>query len=95
MQFRSEDFKHISQVLYSPKQPANKTRQCFNVNTEYDPGAKSIGYDVYDRRGKARISASGGNSKNTPFVGESVSQVTQGVYEIDMGVEYLQSELDP
>jgi hypothetical protein len=67
---------------------------CFGLNTEYDPNAKTIGYDVYDRKGSARVLAKGANSRNTPFVGESITPVSQNVYSIDIGVEYKKTEID-
>lgn len=88
-----DDLLSIEDVLYETKSDEMVARLIAKPNTNFEPYAKEVGYDWYDRKGSAKILANGGSAKDVPFVGESGGRVTATVYDIVTGIRYERAEL--
>lgn len=92
--FTNDDFLQIQNVLYTAREEEMIARVLLRMNTSYADYAREIGYDYYQREGSAKILASGGGSKDIPFVNEKGGRVTQKVYDIATGIRWTLAERD-
>jgi len=88
-----EDLLSIESVLYEPKVEELMHREIFGINTNFDPGADVIGFDVYDRTGAAKVFAGRARAKDLPTVGDKKERRKQGTYEIGDAIEYDRTEI--
>jgi len=89
-----EDLLFIEQEVTRVLREELKTRAVFPVDTNFNPAAREIGYDIFDITGSAKIMALGGNAKDIPFVGEEKERKTQAVYNIVTGIRYEEDEIE-
>ncbi len=87
------DIEQIKKILLTPVEEELKTREIFPVTNEFDPDAVIIGYEIYNRKGSAKLYAAGGVAKDIPFVGEEIFKSTQQVYTAVTGVQYTEEEI--
>lgn len=91
---REELLRQIEQTLYTVKEQELVARQVLKVNTKFNKAANEIGYFYYNRRGSAKVLATGASANDVPFVGEDGNYVTQKVYDIAVGIRYSFKELE-
>ena len=94
MNLHKSDIVFIQKTISKVKREELKHRMLFPIDSEFDPNATEIGFDIYDISGTAIILAHGGNANNIPFVGESKERQTQLVYTIATGIKYTEGEIE-
>ncbi len=90
----AEDLISIEGILYEPKVEELKHREIASINTNFDPGAMVIGYDVYDRTGVAKVFAGRARANDLPLVGDKKERRKQGTFEIGAVIEYDRNEIN-
>lgn len=88
------DQLYILSVLLTPAEEELKLRKIARVNRTFPPYAREIGYDVYNRQGKANVVAAGSRPKDIHFVDESIDRVTQPAVDIQEAVRYSKDEIE-
>ena len=89
-----QDLIQISQTLYESKASELYARTILKVNTNYSPFAETIGYTWYNRKGAAKLLASGASAKDVPFVSEDGGRHQMRVFDATAGIRYSRKELE-
>ncbi|WP_235596568.1 major capsid family protein [Leptospira santarosai] len=83
----------IQRTLLTPVEEELKLRKIARVNPSFPSYAREIGYDVYQRQGKANVTAAGARPKDVHFVDESIERITQPAVDIQTAIRYGKDEL--
>ncbi|MDO6395459.1 encapsulin [Leptospira santarosai] len=87
------DQLYIQGVLLRPAEEELKLRKIARVNPSFPSYAREIGYDVYQRQGRANVTAAGARPKDVHFVDESIERITQPAVDIQTAIRYGKDEL--
>ena len=88
------DVLSIENTLYSPREEELKTRRIFRIKGDDPEYAEFVGYDVYNRKGSAKVLAHGAAAKDVPFVGDEMKTYSQKVFTIATGLRFTKAERD-
>ncbi|WP_431195777.1 encapsulin [Leptospira interrogans] len=88
------DQLYILSVLLTPAEEELKLRKIARVNPTFPSYAREIGYDTYNRQGKANVVAAGSRPKDISFVDESIDRTTQPAVDIKTAIRYSADDLE-
>lgn len=96
MPLTRQELTQIESIIYEPA--ARKLelagRKVFRVNQTFLRNARAVGYDRFESSGDALVTKAGSHHKEIPFVGEKGEQLNQPAYDLSIGIEYHNDELE-
>ncbi len=96
MPFTSRETTFMDSVIYAPEERKQELtfRQVVRVNQQYLRSARAVGYDIMIGKGSALETRAGSMSDEIPFVGEDGQTVLQPAYDLKVGVQYHNDEIE-
>jgi len=85
--------KFIEKTLYKVFKEEIKSRIIFPLDTTGDPLAETVGYNIYNVTGSAKIMAYP-DAKDLPFVSDEMEEHTAKVYTIASGLKWTKTKLE-
>lgn len=84
------DLEAIENTIYEAKKEELVARSIIDVETSYDPGAETIGYDMLSESGAAKVTSNGAD--DIPLVDGDLNRQTQKIVTIEDGFKVTTQE---
>lgn len=92
--FSKLELTQMKKILYRTKEEEFVGAQIWNQTNEWMAGAKQVGFNRYEGAGEARAGATGAKGNDIPLVSGKLTEEFQNAVDLEIGIEYTQSEID-
>ena len=83
----------LAAELVRPADEQFKARQIFEVDSSYHEGSQTVGFDIINESGEAKLVATGRSTTNVPKAGASVSRELQAVGKLMAELEVVRDDI--